>query len=233
MKKGFTLIELLAVIVILAIIALIATPIIFGIIEDAKENSNKRSIDMYGSSVEQAIAKKQMSNKITPGFYETQDGKTLTLKTNPEEKIEVEYSGSKIVCDAIQVKSDGTFYLGKCKIGTDIVDYNYGELFIPSVNKKPLDIQIYNRALNHTNTWKEITYSPFTVFHGAHIWTDGADVYHSVSSKSKGTYSHYILKGDTWEEIEFKENNLVSGSTVWSDGTNVYSTYKGYNYILK
>ena len=33
-KKGFTLIELLAVIVILAIIALIATPIILGIIND-------------------------------------------------------------------------------------------------------------------------------------------------------------------------------------------------------
>ena len=36
-KKGFTLIELLAVIVILAIIALIATPIILGIVEDARK----------------------------------------------------------------------------------------------------------------------------------------------------------------------------------------------------
>ena len=36
MNKGFTLIELLAVIVILAIIALIATPIIINIIEDSK-----------------------------------------------------------------------------------------------------------------------------------------------------------------------------------------------------
>ena len=32
-KKGFTLVELLAVIVILAIIAVIATPIILGVIE--------------------------------------------------------------------------------------------------------------------------------------------------------------------------------------------------------
>ena len=38
-KKGFTLIELLAVIVILAIIALIATPIILNIISDSKEES--------------------------------------------------------------------------------------------------------------------------------------------------------------------------------------------------
>ena len=40
-KKGFTLIELLAVIVILAVIALIATPIIVGVINDAKKNAFK------------------------------------------------------------------------------------------------------------------------------------------------------------------------------------------------
>ena len=56
-KKGFTLIELLAVIVILAIIALIATPIILNIISDTKEESNKRSVELYGKAVEQAIAK--------------------------------------------------------------------------------------------------------------------------------------------------------------------------------
>ena len=36
-NKGFTLIELLAVIVILAIIALIATPMILGVIDTAKQ----------------------------------------------------------------------------------------------------------------------------------------------------------------------------------------------------
>ncbi|MDD3187301.1 MAG: prepilin-type N-terminal cleavage/methylation domain-containing protein [Bacilli bacterium] len=39
MKKGFTLIELLAVIVILAIIAVISTPIIIGVIDNAKRSS--------------------------------------------------------------------------------------------------------------------------------------------------------------------------------------------------
>ena len=38
-SKGFTLIELLAVIVILAIIALITTPVILNVIEDARKNS--------------------------------------------------------------------------------------------------------------------------------------------------------------------------------------------------
>ena len=43
MKKGFTLIELLAVIVILAIIALIATPLIMNVIDEAKRGSFENS----------------------------------------------------------------------------------------------------------------------------------------------------------------------------------------------
>ena len=66
MKKGFTLIELLAVIVILAIIALIATPIILGIISNAKEESNKRSVELYISAVELAIARKNLTEEFSP-----------------------------------------------------------------------------------------------------------------------------------------------------------------------
>ena len=66
MKKGFTLIELLAVIVILAIIALIATPIILGIINDAKEQSNERSIELYIKGVELSIAKKNLIEEFHP-----------------------------------------------------------------------------------------------------------------------------------------------------------------------
>ena len=54
-NKGFTLIELLAVIVILAIIALIATPIILGIINDARESAKKRSAELVYTGVEYAI----------------------------------------------------------------------------------------------------------------------------------------------------------------------------------
>ena len=50
-NKGFTLIELLAVIVILAIIALIATPIILGIINNATLQSKERTSELIGASV--------------------------------------------------------------------------------------------------------------------------------------------------------------------------------------
>ena len=43
MKKGFTLIELLAVIIILAVIALIATPIVLNVVDNARKSANKDS----------------------------------------------------------------------------------------------------------------------------------------------------------------------------------------------
>ena len=43
-NKGFTLIELLGVIIILALVAVITTPVITGIIEDSKKETVKRSV---------------------------------------------------------------------------------------------------------------------------------------------------------------------------------------------
>ena len=62
MKKGFTLIELLAVIVILAIIALIATPIILNTINNSKESTIKRSSEQYISALELTLLKVEMDN---------------------------------------------------------------------------------------------------------------------------------------------------------------------------
>lgn len=56
-NKGFTLIELLAVIVILAIIALIATPIILGIINDARESARERSAELVKTGVQYAYTR--------------------------------------------------------------------------------------------------------------------------------------------------------------------------------
>ena len=66
MKKGFTLIELLAVIVILAVIALIATPIILNIIEDSKKQSIKSSANLYVDGLIKQIASKNMIDEFNP-----------------------------------------------------------------------------------------------------------------------------------------------------------------------
>lgn len=51
-KRGFTLIELLAVIVILAIIALIATPMIMGVIDEVRKKAAESSANNYTQIVE-------------------------------------------------------------------------------------------------------------------------------------------------------------------------------------
>ena len=66
MNKGFTLIELLAVIVILAIIALIATPIILNIIEDTKKQSAISSASLYADGLTKHIVSKNMVNEFNP-----------------------------------------------------------------------------------------------------------------------------------------------------------------------
>lgn len=61
-NKGFTLIELLAVIVILAVIALIATPIIMGVINNAKKGADKDSAYGIVKTLETAIAQKMIDD---------------------------------------------------------------------------------------------------------------------------------------------------------------------------
>ena len=64
-NKGFTLIELLAVIVILAIIALIATPIILGVIDTAKKGSAEASALAYVKALEDQIVIGQVTTETT------------------------------------------------------------------------------------------------------------------------------------------------------------------------
>ena len=127
MKKGFTLIELLAVIVILAIIALIATPIILNIINDAKRESNERSIDMYANAIKQAAARYQMNsptNEYLFGEFTTTDGKTLTNESG--KTLNVDYDGPEVVCSTISINEDGSINLAGCTVDDTSVDYKYG-----------------------------------------------------------------------------------------------------------
>ena len=117
MKKGFTLIELLAVIVILAIISLIAVPIVVNIINDAKTSGKEQSIEMYGSAVEKAV-----SNYL----LKYPDKKNITLKDLENEKL-INYTGERVECDIVSIRSNGKIYLAECSVGNTNVDYTYGE----------------------------------------------------------------------------------------------------------
>ena len=102
-KKGFTLIELIGVLVILAIIALIVTPLVMNIIRKVKISVRKRSIDAYGRSVELAIASYLLD--------------TGTFPTNEQlPNLNIEYSGNKVECNVMQMKRNGGLYLSQCRV---------------------------------------------------------------------------------------------------------------------
>ena len=109
-KNGFTLIELLAVIVILAIIALIATPIILGIINDAREKANERSVELYASAVRNAIAAYQLTEVNAPKSFSD---------------LTVQYNGD-VKCSVQELYEDGSFYLEGCKVNKSEKEYSYG-----------------------------------------------------------------------------------------------------------
>ena len=110
--KGFTLIELIAVLVIMAIIALIVTPLVMSIIRKARVSADKRSIDAYGRSIELAIAGYLLDN----GKFPT-DISQLTI----------EYSGNEVVCETTQINTDSSLYLAGCTVdGRNVDGYTYG-----------------------------------------------------------------------------------------------------------
>ena len=122
MKKGFTLVELLAVIVILAIITLIATPIILNIINASKEESNQRSVEMYAEALKSSIAKYQLDGrKLEVSELYTENGKDYK-----DTELKVKYDGN-VVCEIIEVSSDGNVYLDRCKVNNSKNEYKYGK----------------------------------------------------------------------------------------------------------
>ena len=123
-RKGFTLIELLAVIVVLAIIALIATPIVMNTIKNAKKGAAERSADNYVKALEQKVTEVRINGtKIFDGTYIVDENGNLggvyvvdqeICKSTPtyqncevgvEQKINVEMSGNKPVSGKIIIKN--------------------------------------------------------------------------------------------------------------------------------
>ena len=121
-RKGFTLIELLAVIVVLAIIALIATPIVMNTIKNAKKGAAERSADNYIKQVETAVAEERLNkNEVLEGEYQiTSDGNLCRDKSascSDDNKIKIKMSGTKPTS-------------GKIKITNGIVDQSSSSMTV-------------------------------------------------------------------------------------------------------
>ena len=125
-KKGFTLIELLAVIVVLAIIALIATPIVMNTIKNAKKGAAERTADNYIKQVETAVAEAKLENKSVPnGTYDIDGNGNLTGAGLPDGKLEIDMSGNKPSGGTLTISNGGVSKEGTTMtVGDYDVKYN-------------------------------------------------------------------------------------------------------------
>ena len=112
-KNGFTLIELLAVIIILAIVALIATPIILDVVDDARKSAGLSESNMILSGINNYCAteevKAQMNSEYTKICISGMDKNAVKDMVNlgNAEILEIEYSDKLIW---LKVKSNGKIY---------------------------------------------------------------------------------------------------------------------------
>ncbi len=190
-KKGFTLIELLAVIVILAIIALIAVPIVLDVIKDSKDSSNKRSIELYGSAVEQAVARQKLNGNTLPsGKYTTTDGKTLK---QGDITFKVDYEKSKVVCD-VYITTNGEVSLKSCKVNGKATEYTYGK----------------DEDTNKTYTNGEVVY--FNVDNGTTCTSSEAV---STTGTKAGCMKFYAFNDDGGDSINLLLDHNTTATVAW------------------
>lgn len=125
-KNGFTLIELLAVIVILAIIALIATPIILNMINDAKKSAAKDSAYGYIEAIEYQNSMAQLDSKkyslIATGDATTINSQVNAKGTKPTSG-NVTITNGKVIAADLCINEYVVRYVGdKAKIVSDDCD---------------------------------------------------------------------------------------------------------------
>ena len=177
-KNAFTLIELLAVIVVLAIIALIATPIVMNTIKNAKKGAAERSADSYIDAVETTVATSKLdSDGIPDGTYTINEDGNLT-GNGLKEPLEIEMNGNKPTSGTITIKNGQVTKDSTMTIGGYDVKYNED-------NKK-------YEATEKGNTTPD---TPKT-------YANGEVVYFNVTTGEKCTSSDYT---ETQSNIGVKE----------------------------
>jgi len=134
-ENAFTLIELIATIVIMAIIALIVTPLVMTIIRKARISADRRSIDAYGRSIELAIA----SHLLDTGKFATSI-----------DELTIEYSGNKVECETTQINPDSSVYLSDCKVNNrEVTNYTYGTDKSPSYESYQVGDHVSYNGVNY------------------------------------------------------------------------------------
>ena len=201
-KKGFTLIELLAVIVVLAVIALIATPIVLNLVKTAKIGSAEQSVTGYVKAVENTIIKDMLDDKnISDGIYKY-------------DSLEVDVSGKRPTSGKYTVKN------GRVESGNFCVDGYYIE-YKNSTSKYNKDKECGDVGPTKvdptgTDTHKGIVYLDPTNL------KNSCNALNSVSGTGTktGCMKWYIYSEDNNSYTMILDHNTTAGSGVAYNSTN-------------
>src|SRR5574344_551633 len=164
MKKGFTLIELLTVIVILAIIALIASPIIINLIEDSNQKSATLSVDQFVSAT-----KLYYNNELTnnDGIFNNNFDLIIALPTTIIEtdgnemedgKVILKQNGNVLITELIKVKNyycgynnNDRIFCSKNMYDNDLYVKKDDGTTISMSDVEPSNLSLFDIGTNFTN----------------------------------------------------------------------------------
>ena len=224
-KKGFTLIELLAVIVILAIIALIATPIILNMINDARKSAAVDSAYGYIEAIDYNNSMAQLNNK-----YDRITSDSVT-KINSAVKVK----GTKPTSGNVKVDASGrVIEADLCIDGFNIVYYGNEAEATESDKCRKSDTE--KESLKGTPI---LDRAKSLVYTDGVCKTDGTTYQYMGGCYIKGTSTNNYIwyNGFMWRIMGINSDNtvrLITDESVTSiaygeGGTGLtYSTNKGY-----
>ena len=208
-KNGFTLIELLAVIIILAVIALIATPLVLDVVDDARSQARKNSIFGYAEAVKLGVYEHQFKND---GENPTIDEDWLT--TNVVTK------GDTVTCEKVTFHETKGVLLSGCTVGSDETLYYYDGNNV--LTSEPDNFEDYF----------ETEQTPSVTYKCKRVTGVGEDKLHTETCSRTSNYCYaagYVsgsAKGTTIEYGKIKElgTDLESGDALNCDlnGDNIF-----------
>ena len=235
-RKGFTLIELLAVIVVLAIIALIATPIVMNTIKSAKKGAAERSADSFIKQVETVVATERLDGNILEGEYIIQsDGNlcpTSGCGDSDKDKIIIDMKGTKPKSGKITISNGNVEISEKITVGTFDVVYNQTTKSYEATEKGSTsseDDKPPTSTIIYRNSTDKVSIGD--------VMSDPTKYTTNSSTLEKKYYLKHVLDKDTkvvgtyaCAKINGKEYCLTYGEYGWSEKE---EDYTGNMLILK